>query len=184
MKKSALLSVTVALLLALTAGVAVARDFSSEATNGDDVISGTESADFIPGKGGSDRLYGRGAGDTIKGGFGNDPALKGAEGNDSINGNLGNDHLYGGPGNDTLNGGQGRDLLEGQGGNDRVFASGDSTRDTVKCGNGDDYAKVDLNDVVDGELVSSLGEAPGSVIAILSCETVKIDPLPPLSIGL
>jgi len=173
MRRATLLTLAMALLLALTAGVAVARDFNG--TGRDDVIRGTESADNISGNGGSDRLYGNGGGDTLLGGFGNDPALKGGEGNDTLNGNLGNDRLYGGPGNDTLNGGQGRDLLEGQGGNDRIFASGDSTRDQVKCGSGDDdFTRVDLNDVVDEELVESLLDAPGSVLSALSCETIEV----------
>ena len=173
MRRATILTLVAALLLAVTAGAAVARDFNG--TSGDDVIRGTERADNISGNAGSDRLYGNGGGDTLLGGFGNDPALKGGEGNDNINGNLGNDRLYGGPGNDTLNGGQGRDLLEGQGGNDRIFASGDSTRDQVKCGSGeDDFTRVDLNDVVDTELAGSLLDAPGSVLADLSCETIEV----------
>lgn len=66
-------------------------------------------------------------------------------------------------------------FLEGQGGNDRIFASGDSARDQVKCGRGnDDYTRVDLNDVVDTELAGSLLTAPGSVLAVLSCETIEV----------
>lgn len=174
-KRLTMVVVLVGVLLALTAGVAVAKDFSAQATNGDDVIRGTDSADLIPGNGGSDRLYGNGGGDTIKGGFGNDPALKGGDGNDNINGNLGNDNLYGGPGNDTLQGGQGRDDLEGQSGNDRIFASGDGTRDSVKCGPGlDDYTRVDLNDLVDDQLVESLVALPGNVVSGVSCETIEV----------
>jgi hemolysin type calcium-binding protein len=139
------------------------------------VIRGTEGADKINGAGGSDRLYGNGGGDVVRGGFGDDPAVRGDEGADRLQGNLGDDNLYGGSGNDKLGGGAGRDLLEGQAGNDQLFASGDSTRDQVNCGNGNrDFARVNVNDVVDGDPVGSLLDAPGSVISALSCERIQV----------
>ena len=77
-------------------------------------------------------------------------------------------------GADRLTGNTGRDTLEGRGGDDDLFASGDGQRDQVKCGDGTDTAKVDLNDVVDDQLVSSVVALPGGVVSILSCETVRV----------
>jgi hypothetical protein len=75
---------------------------------------------------------------------------------------------------DHVQGWQGRDRLEGGSGNDSISAADDGARDQVKCGTGTDEASVDLNDVVDGELVSSVVGAPGQVISILSCEKVNV----------
>ena len=54
------------------------------------------------------------------------------------------------------------------------MAAGDGERDEVKCGDGTDVAEVDLNDVVDDQLVSSVIALPGGVGSILSCETVRV----------
>ncbi|OOV79688.1 calcium-binding protein, partial [Acinetobacter sp. ANC 5600] len=76
-----------------------------EASEGDDVIQGYNSADLLNGGAGNDSLYGN-------------------EGNDILQGETGTDQLYGGAGNDTLIGGEGNDTLEGGAGNDiYIFAA-------------------------------------------------------------
>lgn len=75
-------------------------------TEGDDTITGGDTADIIYGMDGNDLINGGGGADFLHGGRGNDT-------------------LYGGDGNDTLIGGEGDDTLEGGGGNDTYIYAGD-----------------------------------------------------------
>lgn len=109
MKRTALLAVVVGLLLALTAGVAVAQNF--EGTRGDDTIRGTAQEDTITGLGGDDRLFGFGKKDNIKGNAGND-RIDGGQGNDIMSGAGGNDVIRAGDGlRDRIFCGPGRDVV-------------------------------------------------------------------------
>ena len=72
------------------------------ATNGNDLLFGTEEGDIIDGLAGDDTIYGSGGKDRL---FGN-------EGNDSIYGDGGDDIISGGAGEDTLDGGDDNDFLD------------------------------------------------------------------------
>ena len=80
--------------------------------DGNDSLSGNESANYLSGENGDDILNGYGGNDILNGGAGND-TLKGDNGDDTLNGGAGNDKLYGGNGHDTLVGGAGDDHMQG-----------------------------------------------------------------------
>jgi hypothetical protein len=149
MRKATLLVLLAALVLALTASVAMAATLNG--TPGDDVINGTPEPDQISGWGGNDQLSGRGGGDTINGG-------------------PGNDDIFGDKGNDTLRGNLGRDEFVGGDGDDFVFARGNGV-DTIRtCGAGYDEADVSLNDLIGGE-----GESVEAVLADISTHLTEVD---------
>ena len=106
--------------------------------DGNDSLSGNESANYLSGENGDDTLNGYGGNDILNGGAGND-TLSGGYGDDVLNGEEGNDTLEGGTGHDTLDGGTGNDQLYG-GGNESdtyLFRAGHG-KDTVS-----DYAIED-----------------------------------------
>ena len=80
--------------------------------DGNDSLSGNESANYLSGENGDDTLNGYGGNDILNGGAGND-TLSGGYGDDVLHGDEGNDRLYGGEGSDILDGGAGNDLLDG-----------------------------------------------------------------------
>ncbi|MDG1210983.1 MAG: matrixin family metalloprotease [Paracoccaceae bacterium] len=123
------------------------------ATDGPDILTGTNAADEISGGGGNDLLTGGGGGDTLDGGAGGDTLvgnggrdqltggggkddLRGGGGKDTLIGNGGKDTLDGGGGKDVLEGGGGKDLLRGGGGRDQLDGGGG--KDTMEGGNGRD----------------------------------------------
>jgi Ca2+-binding RTX toxin-like protein len=124
-------------------------------TPGDDIISGRGGNDNISGLAGNDRLNGGSGDDTVSGGDGND-RVRGGKGADTLTGDAGNDRLKGGKGADSLDGGPGDDLLDGRGDG--------RTADTVTCGEGNDVARLDKNDVI----ADATPAAPNG-----SCEVVK-----------
>lgn len=154
----ALAAVAMALLIALTAGVAAAKTFGG--TNGSDTIRGTTGNDIINGLGGNDRLYG---------GYGDD-RLNGAAGNDTLYGYPGNDILSGGEHNDTLLPAMGRDKSYGGPGDDTIRAYQDAEPDSVFCGAGYDIADVQANDHVDGQRASTLAAS-----SVTSCERIIVE---------
>lgn len=164
------MTILTGLLIALTAGVAVAQLVTG--TAGNDTLTGTEQADRIKGFGGNDGLFAKGGNDNLIGGAGDDRAYGGA-GDDRMSGTPGRDLLFGSNGNDVLTGGFGRDELQASGGDDRVRAQGDSSADNVFCGTGFDVARVDLNDLVGGTRVSDiLGSTTTADQDALSCEVL------------
>lgn len=82
MRKVVMLAAMMAMILALAAGVALAKNFSG--TNGPDRIIGTNSADKIFGNGGNDFLSGKGGRDELYAGTGRD-VVRGGNGNDYLN---------------------------------------------------------------------------------------------------
>ena len=115
-----------------------ARVFTLNGTDGDDGLTGRDTADIINGGTGHDSLRGYGGNDVLNGGTGND-SLSGGDGDDVLNGEEGNDTLEGGAGHDTLDGGTGNDQLYG-GGNESdtyLFRAGHG-KDVVS-----DYASKD-----------------------------------------
>ena len=110
MRRGALLFTTVALLLALSAGVVLAA-----------TLYGTDGFDTLDGTSANDALLGRGGGDIMLGKRGDD-ALSGGGGRDSISGDRGEDALYGGSGGDQLYADDGlHDAVSCGGGTDTVF---------------------------------------------------------------
>jgi CubicO group peptidase (beta-lactamase class C family) len=86
-----------------------------------DYLFGKEGNDFLDGGEDSDRLNGGLDNDTLIGGNGDDIVL-GSEGKDSLDGGAGNDYLDGGAGNDVVQDEQGNNSLYGNEGNDLIFA--------------------------------------------------------------
>ena len=126
MKRVIMVLTVGALLLALTATVALAA--TRYGTNGDDLMYGTNGADRMYGRGGSDLMYGLAGNDLMYGGYGND----------YVYGRDGNDSLYGRYGYDEISGGKGSDYIDTK----------DGKRDRVWCGPGRDSFTVDKLDVV------------------------------------
>lgn len=129
------LSVTLGAALA-GGGVVVLAHSSAQKSGPINVIKGTPRPDRLIGTNRRDKILGLGAGDKIKG--------RGAE-----------DLLKGGKGGDFIGGGKGFDTIDGGPGNDRINAR-DGRPDTIDCGAGNDFAKVDRNE--DG---------------VYNCETVR-----------
>lgn len=109
---------------------------------------GTRGRDLFDGGPGGERFVGGAGNDRLRGMDGDD-CIDGGPGNDRIEGGNGNDRLNGGPGNDSIDSGPGTDTITAGNGKDFVFAQ-DGSRDTVKCGNGRDGARVDRIDAVSG----------------------------------
>ena len=103
-------------------------------------------SNVITGTPGPDNLSGTPDGDRIKA-LGGDDTAKGAGGDDCLIGNAGADRLGGGPGADKLRAGPDDDRLSGGQGDDKLRSRGQG-KDLVRCGPGNDEAKVDRNDRV------------------------------------
>ena len=100
-------------------------------TNGNDILTGTESADVMISLAGDDEVYGLGGDDRLEGGLGND-SLFGGAGDDILTGGDGANLIYGGEGIDTVDysdaaGGVTVDLGRGT----ARSSSGRSIRDTL-----------------------------------------------------
>jgi hemolysin type calcium-binding protein len=110
MRRGTLLFSTVTLLLALSAGMALAATFF-----------GTDASDNLNGTKGSDVIFGGGDGDIVLG-KGGDDVLHGGAGGDGVSGDAGRDVVYGGFSGDQLYADDGiRDVLYCGGGTDTVF---------------------------------------------------------------
>jgi len=105
------------------------------ATNGPDVILGTDGDDVINGLDGPDVICGGGGDDSINAGSGADIVM-GGSGNDSINAGPGRDIVLGQSGNDFVSGGRGMDTISGGLGNDDL--RGNEGVDLLNGGSGDD----------------------------------------------
>src|SRR5262249_28803064 len=112
------------------------------ATDGDDLLLGSEGADTIRGLFGDDRIFGLGGNDSLFGNAGDD-RLEGGSGDDTLLGGSGDDALLGGSGNDVISGGAGQDLLFGGSGNDRLV--GGPGADVLDGGSGQDAFTYFLN---------------------------------------
>ncbi|HVJ98184.1 MAG TPA: hypothetical protein VNC41_15245, partial [Acidimicrobiia bacterium] len=102
---------------------------------------------------GNDIVNGNEGNDRTSGGDGDDTSY-GGPGNDVIFANRGVDTSYGGPGNDTLWAlaradvpNPGVDTLVGEAGND-TFRTRDGEPDVINCGDGNDNALLDIQDVI------------------------------------
>lgn len=193
MRRMVMMLGVVALMVALSAGSALAKNVSCPndgnagdgkciGTNVGDGMFGTSLADNMYGLGGADLMYGYGSADFLYGGnetgFG-DKILGGAA-NDRVAGQGGNDALYGGSENDRVLGGLGNDLIVGGPGNDTLNGGPDSDqvnaqdgqKDTiVLCGNENDRIFYDRGiDVLQG-CVSP--QADGANSATLSASEAK-----------
>lgn len=153
MRRVTLLTLAVALIVALSAGVAAAKLVTGTAQG--ELLRGTDQADTILGRGGNDDLRGRGGADTLKGGPDRDEVY-GMDGSDK--------KILGGVQEDKLNGGLGNDFID---------AADDRDSDSVTCGEGEsDVARVSLVDEVDGQDVGSTPE--GVLESVTTCEDIRI----------
>lgn len=180
MRRATLLTIVMGLLLALTAGAALALTYnriecSSDpctGTNRADLMIGTNKAELIRSGPAFDKILARGGNDSVHGQAGND-TMNGEDGNDTLKGSFGDDYIRGYNGSDTLYGHPGSDRLRGgPGNNDTIYAAGDtSNRDYVHCGTGTgDTAYLDTNDVVDGVVADTLVVNSG-----FSCERIFVN---------
>jgi len=102
------------------------------ATNGVDVIVGSDADDTIETLAGDDWVCALGGSDLVVGSTGADTADLGA-GPDEFFGGPGNDRTRGGDGDDILNGGPGADLLDGGPGVDTCSGGVDGDSDRARC---------------------------------------------------
>ncbi|MGI8909603.1 MAG: hypothetical protein ACR2JR_03485 [Rubrobacteraceae bacterium] len=140
-----------ALLLALSAGVALAATINCtgglcEGTDKKDTLFGVSGFDEINGKGGADKIFGKSGDDILRGDFNSNPSA--VEGDDEVYGGAGKDFLLGEGGDDLLNGGKGRDFIDAKdpsknstdavkGGRGRdEIESTDREKDVIDCGPG------------------------------------------------
>jgi phospholipase/lecithinase/hemolysin len=123
---------------------------------GNDTIDSWRGDDILFGGTGSDALMGDRGADVISGGRGHDVIL-GQIDNDILNGGRGNDELRGADGDDVIIDDLGADLSRGGDGDDvfvfydAAFLGGNTSRDTVVGGDGDDtlYLVLDSQDYSD-----------------------------------
>ncbi len=113
---------------------------SDSATNGPDVLAGTEVNDFINGLGGDDRIF-TGPGNDFLVGSDGDDALFGGAGTDTLFSGNGDDALFGGAGNDFLDGGSGADTLTGGPGTDRLQGGSGGDLYPTGFGNSDNFIR-------------------------------------------
>jgi glucose/arabinose dehydrogenase len=128
---------------------------STQATSGDDVLTGTSRRDRLRGRGGNDTLIGLGGRDSLVGNGGND-TLFGGLGNDTLKGGNGDDRLISGNGSDLLEGGKGRDVfgLELGKGRDRMVDFEDG-RDRLELADGVSFGSLDFIQRQDDTLIRS-----------------------------
>ncbi len=182
MRRATLLAVSVALILALTAGVAVARTIIGGdgpnkifGSNQDDFIQGRLGNDTIRALAGNDDVYGNEGNDEL---YGNDQADKifGGVGSDKIFGGFGDDPaLRGGTGNDAINGQLGSDRLTGDQGDDTITAAGDTRQDFVNCGEDPDGTDIDTAFVNGQDTVDTQQASLITTTTVLSCERLFVD---------
>jgi hypothetical protein len=114
-KRTLLVCLGVTVLLALTAGVALAVNKQCMTTNNNHTCFGTLRADTLLGTEKFESIYGRSGPDTIKSFAGGD-TVYGENGNDDLFAGEGEDRVFPGSGNDTSRGGKGSDKYEFYGG--------------------------------------------------------------------
>jgi Ca2+-binding RTX toxin-like protein len=111
-------------------------------------LRGTAAADTLDGGSAGDLILALGGDDRVRGRAGHD-CLIGGSGADRLLGEEGYDRLTGGSGTDLLAGGPGRNAYDAGSGDDQVMAR-NQRPETVRCGPGDDTARVDGNDRLRG----------------------------------
>jgi hypothetical protein len=162
------------------------------ATDGDDVIVGTDGRDVIFAQAGNDtvcsldgndKVHGDAGNDTIDAGPGNDKVYGGI-GQDALIGGEGNDELYGGADGDDLEGGYGADLLCGRAGDDTLVGGpgpdvlkGGADNDTLDGGGSSDVLSGGpQRDVLDGgEGTDTLIGNAGMDRFVLDNEDARLD---------
>jgi Ca2+-binding RTX toxin-like protein len=164
-KRIPLIMAVGALLLVLSAGVALAHlnEFYCNDKNPDTPLCpGTDERDHIIGSinfPGTDDIY---ADDNDSDNRGSADVVQGRDDDDIIRGQEGNDHLAGGPDDDTLYGNSGHDLIidsestgdedvaYGSAGDDNIDVKDGDGDDWVSCGKGRDRVWFDSGDVIRG----------------------------------
>ena len=155
MRRASLLTLSVVLVLVLASGIALAATIRG--TDGNDFLRGTDFPDTIGARGGNDEVRARAGADKVYGG-------------------IGRDTLYGKENADLIVGGDGNDGLDGSTGNDTLKSHFDGNADNLSCGQNNDTAYVEVNDVIDdnkaGDLVSTA--INNTVAPLTSCETLHV----------
>ena len=164
MRRLVLLLTTMALVLLLASGVALA--VNRIGTDGTDTLRGTNGNDNLLGRGDNDILFALNGSDNLLGGPGNDwldthpmgfrrgdKNMVGGTGNDAVIGGRGSDDVLGQEGNDLVADGPERefatDRLTAGDGNDVVaVVNKPAFKDLVTCGEGFDRVIVDRKDVL------------------------------------
>jgi glycerophosphoryl diester phosphodiesterase len=150
---------------------------TTEATDGDDVLSGSADNDIIAGLLGNDNISGGDGDDVLRGDLnsrdpqvgiaGGNDTIDGGNGNDDIGGKSGDDELFGGDGDDNLWGDDGDDILRGGFGDDILTGdnfSGGSGVDTFILATGEG-----TDTIVDFEMgIDFIGLADGLTFDQLS----------------
>ena len=146
MKRTALLMLMMTLMVALSAGVAVALNEVDCPNRPDGKCIGTTGNDLMIGNKNANEMAGR----------------------------IGNDDIYGRQGPDTLQGGPGADYLDGGLGNDRLAGGQDGDPDEFYCATGTDRATIQLCDQVEtneaGLVEVTLTTVEAALEAITTCE--------------
>jgi len=181
MRRTILLLGTVALVLVVAGGVALAASFIScpgggqdcFGTNNNDRIKGTDSDEKIYGEGGNDTVDGTGGFDVLLGDNTDDRTL---DGNDKLDGGASDDALHGYGGSDTLIGGSGHDIIDAVAGE----FSGSGSQNTIKGGSGDDDIQADngVPDTIDcgtgGEVRGDFAQVDATLDTVAkNCEDVS-----------
>ena len=140
------------ILLSATWVEADTGDAIPDATEGDDIYTGSNQADVANALGGDDVMDGGKGDDQLFGGAGNDQ-VSGGLGHDTLDGGSGDDQLFGGTGNDTLIGGGGNDFLDGGVGNDTFKFDGAQNGDVITVGgNSGGQDTIDLSGYTDDQI--------------------------------
>ncbi len=122
----------------IAAGETVTNFENVIASQGDNVITGTQDGNVIDGQDGDDTVYGDSGDDRISGGLGDD-ILYGDAGYDDLFGHAGDDELYGGNGDDLISGGSGDDTIDTGVGIDKILFSRGYGNDTIFADAVDDF---------------------------------------------
>ena len=171
MRRTTLIVVVGGLLVALTAGAAIALNqiscssFSQNpltpecsGTPQEDFIEGRDARDIIYAKGGDDDVNARYGGDDVYGGVGRDEIEGGGHRPEGVLHCEDLDRLYGGDGDDVLkdrHASRDHDELRGGDGNDLLDSYDTDMQDILVCGPGsDDTAIFDVDSVAGSDSVS------------------------------
>jgi hypothetical protein len=128
MRRTIVLLTTMALILLVASGVALAVNMIG--TNGRDILEGTNGHDNLVGRGGNDDLFSQAGNDNLLGGPRKDRLVGGKKVGTAYHTRGGEKTLLSGPGNDMIIGGRGADTIIGGEGND-LLATGDTLTETA-----------------------------------------------------
>lgn len=141
---------------------------SSQATAGDDTLTGNAANNTLRGRAGNDRLNGLGGRDLLVGGDDNDTLLGGL-GADTLRGTRGQDTIFGGNGSDSISGGLQRDIfvLQSKQGVDRILDFQEGL-DQLGLSSGLSFTALELIQQSEGTLIRSSTDALALLVGVQS----------------